>query len=262
MNNQPQVFGTLLGYAPGNVAAYSSDYDSVDPKALPDRHAYRHYVDGVYTGYKWQCVEFARRWLLLNKGYVFEDIAMAYDIFKLRHVNIVGGNKTLPLQSFNNGSKRAPEPGCMLIWNEGGEFELTGHVAIVTEVFDDCIRIAEQNVDHECWPEGRDYARELPARRSDDGGYWIKCSYVDGDILGWVIQTSDQRGSIKVTPPNPKLFNLKLAQVKNNNASENNWLNIANSDEYAYVQANGCTLTSVKENQNRFFVSQPARKRN
>jgi len=61
-------FGTLLGVAPGNVPVYSSDYDSADDKELPNRHAYRSYVDGIFMGYKWQCVEFARRWLYLNKG--------------------------------------------------------------------------------------------------------------------------------------------------------------------------------------------------
>src|SRR5690606_21527787 len=54
----PLPLGTVLGYAPGNVAAYSSDYKSADPQQLPGRHSYRHYENGIYTGYKWQCVEF------------------------------------------------------------------------------------------------------------------------------------------------------------------------------------------------------------
>ena len=102
---------------------------------MPNRQAYRHHVDGIFTGYKWQCVELARRYLYLNHGYVFDDIAMAYDIFRLREVRRIGDEARLPLKSFRNGAKRHPEPGCMLIWNEGGEFEITGHVAIVTEVF-------------------------------------------------------------------------------------------------------------------------------
>ena len=89
MKPAPQSFGTVLGIAPGGVAAYSSDYYSVDPQQLPDRHSFRNYVQGVYTGYKWQCVEFARRWLLQCKGYVFDDIAMAYDIFRLKHVRVL-----------------------------------------------------------------------------------------------------------------------------------------------------------------------------
>ena len=32
-------------------------------------------------GYKWQCVEFVRRYLYLNHGMVFTDVGMAYEIF-------------------------------------------------------------------------------------------------------------------------------------------------------------------------------------
>ena len=82
----PAKFGALLGMAPGGVPIYSSDYDSADEREYPTRQSYQSYIDGVFMGYKWQCVEFARRWLYLNKGYIFEDIPMAYDIFDLRHV--------------------------------------------------------------------------------------------------------------------------------------------------------------------------------
>ena len=43
----------------------------------------------------------------------------------------------LPLQAFANGCKRKPEAGALLIWQEGGEFKHTGHVAIITEVLED-----------------------------------------------------------------------------------------------------------------------------
>jgi len=72
-------FGTLLGYAPGGVAVYSSDYDSASDIEYPKRSAFRHYVDGIYMGYKWQCVEFARRWMYQNCGYIFDDVSMAYE---------------------------------------------------------------------------------------------------------------------------------------------------------------------------------------
>ncbi|MGL4566835.1 MAG: bifunctional glutathionylspermidine amidase/glutathionylspermidine synthase, partial [Halioglobus sp.] len=117
----PEKFGTLLGRAPGNVAIYSSHYASVDPAEYPDRDSFRSFLDGVYMGYKWQCVEFARRWLYVNHGYVFDDVAMAYDIFALHHVTRLADNQLLPLHSFLNGSLRAPQVGCLLIWEEGGE---------------------------------------------------------------------------------------------------------------------------------------------
>ena len=187
----PAPFGTVLGHAPGNVAVYSSDYATADDKEYPNRHAYRSYIDGVFMGYKWQCVEFARRWLYLNKGYVFADVPMAYDIFQLTEVTLVAEQATLPLKSFRNGTRRPPEAGCLLVWDEGGEFEVTGHVGIVTEVLPDRIRFVEQNNHHHVWPQDQQWSRELRARVAEDGSYWIQCSFSDDVILGWVIQTAD-----------------------------------------------------------------------
>jgi len=152
---QPAKFGALLGLGPGGVPAYSSDYATADKALLPNRQAYHSYVDGHFMGYKWQCVEFARRWLYLSKGYVFDDVPMAYDIFRLHSVRVAKDGSRLPLRSFKNGARRWPEPGCLLIWDEGGEFDITGHVAIVSEVFRDRIRCVEQNVENAVWPAAR-----------------------------------------------------------------------------------------------------------
>ena len=39
--SQDAPFGTLLGYAPGGVAIYSSDYSSLDPRDYDDDAAFR-----------------------------------------------------------------------------------------------------------------------------------------------------------------------------------------------------------------------------
>lgn len=62
---------------PGGVAIYSSDYSSLDPRDYDDDAAFRSYIDDEYMGHKWQCVEFARRFLFLNYGVVFTDVGMA-----------------------------------------------------------------------------------------------------------------------------------------------------------------------------------------
>ncbi len=82
IDTKPTIFGTLLGIADGGVCSYSSDYETANDTEYPNRSAYRSYYDGIYMGYKWQCVEFARRWLYVNKGYIFNDVSMAYEIFK------------------------------------------------------------------------------------------------------------------------------------------------------------------------------------
>lgn len=258
----PAKFGTLLGVGPGGVPAYSSDYASADKAQLPNRDAYRSVVDGVFMGYKWQCVEFARRWLYLNKGYIFDDIAMAYDIFRLRSVRVVKDGSRLPLKSFRNGARRLPEPGCLLIWNEGGDFDITGHVAIVTEVFADRVRCVEQNVHNSVWPDGQTYSRELAARLSEDGGYWIDCSFGDARILGWVIQTEDGTHAETIVDVDPRLFNLQEGELPHGGQAETTWLDLSEPDEAAYVaKMKGCRLSTRPEDQYKYVrVSETAYK--
>jgi glutathionylspermidine amidase/synthetase len=125
-------FGKAMGTSTGGVVAYSSDYKTVNNNEYMTRHDFHSYVDGIYLGYKWQCVEFARRWLYVNKGYIFNNVAMAYEIFELTSVRDLATNTELPLYAFKNGATRPPEIGSLLIWKEGGHFEETGHVAIIT----------------------------------------------------------------------------------------------------------------------------------
>ena len=103
--SQDAPFGTLLGYAPGGVAIYSSDYSSLDPQEYEDDAVFRSYIDDEYMGHKWQCVEFARRFLFLNYGVVFTDVGMAWEIFSLRFLREVVNDNILPLQAFPNGSR-------------------------------------------------------------------------------------------------------------------------------------------------------------
>jgi glutathionylspermidine amidase/synthetase len=250
-----QDFGTLLGYAPGNVGAFSSDYDTASDQQYPRRSSYRSYYDGVYMGYKWQCVEFARRWMYINHGYIFDDVAMAYDIFELRSVRDLSCNTLLPFNAFRNGSKAHPEPGSLLIWEEGGEFEDTGHVAVVTDVTENYIRIAEQNVGHHQWQEGCDFARELSAKVTDDGEYWVKCSYGDAEILGWMTQTDDHQHAEPTPEINSALFAIKTAQADTAAITRKSWLNVANNAEAAFVEMmGGHYLSNNESQQSRYFM--------
>lgn len=104
-----EPFGTLLGYAPGGVAIYSSDYDTITDAEKEDDISFRSYIGNEYMGYKWQCVEFARRFLYLNYGVVFTDVGMAYEIFSLRFLRHVVDDSILPLRAFKNGCQQAPE---------------------------------------------------------------------------------------------------------------------------------------------------------
>ena len=60
----------------------------IDPQEYEDDAVFRSYIDDEYMGHKWQCVEFARRFLFLNYGVVFTDVGMAWEIFSLRFLRI------------------------------------------------------------------------------------------------------------------------------------------------------------------------------
>ena len=147
------------------------------------------FYDGIYTGYRYQCVELARRYLIVNHGVTFESIPMAYDIFQLKFVKRVEDGSLVPMTSHENGSTVRPVKGSMLIWKPLGGFKVTGHVAIIVDVSDDGVSIVEQNVYDTVWPSGQQYSRRLPATVDrQTGGYSIQCTYShEEEILGWTI---------------------------------------------------------------------------
>ncbi len=165
-------YGTVLGVAPGKVDAYSNcSADCVITE--PNRQA------GTYTGIKWQCVEFARRWLLVNEGLVYGDVDVAADIWShITYLTRVADQKKIRLDAYLNGSTQAPRVGDLLIYAR--EYENTGHVAVVTavDVAAQSVKVAEQNFANAPWPGN--YARKIELI-SKDGRYWI----LDAYLLGW-----------------------------------------------------------------------------
>lgn len=231
-------FGTLLGYAPGGVAIYSSNYGSLDPRRYPEDADFRSYIGNEYMGHKWQCVEFARRFLFLNYGCVFTDVGMAWEIFSLRFLRQVVNDNILPLQAFANGSKRAPQAGALLIWQKGGEFHETGHVAVIAQLLDDKVRIAEQNVVHSPLPLGQQWTREL-RMTVENGTYTLHDTFDDTEILGWMIQTDDLEHSIPQPELDGELLKISGARLKNKRQFDGKWLNENDALQQAYVRANG-----------------------
>lgn len=231
-----EPFGTLLGYAPGGVAIYSSDYSSIDKEDYAANDSFRSYIGNEYMGHKWQCVEFARRFLYLHYGTVFTDVGMAYEIFSLRFLRKTINDDILPLQAFANGSKQPPAVGALLIWQEGGEFKVTGHVAVITEVLEDKIRIAEQNVIHTRLPAGQQWTRELPLKVTDNG-YFIQDTFDNTTLLGWMIQTEPNTYSLPQPKIAPELLAIHAEKLENKGQLDGKWLDESSPLEKAYVVA-------------------------
>ena len=164
-------FGEVLGVGLGDVPAYSncnSDCVFFSPNKK----------QGTYTGIKWQCVEYARRWLFRNKGVVYGDVDVAADIWALNQVTRIKDNKKFEMTSFPNGNEQAPQVGDLIIYAKA--YLKTGHVAVISGIDDKLqqIKVIEQNYKNAKWPA--DYARKIPYTKQD-GKYWLLDTYV----LGW-----------------------------------------------------------------------------
>ena len=134
-----QKYGIKLGQSHNGTSAYSNCNSSC---VIFDSNT----VDGVYTGIRWQCVEYARRWLLLNKGVVFGDVDIASDIWdSIGFYTRVSNNKKIPVETLSNGSSHAPERDDLLVYSQ--KLFGTGHVAVVVDVNlkSGMIELAEQN---------------------------------------------------------------------------------------------------------------------
>ena len=166
------TYGAVLGKSVTGIEAYSNCSDQcVNPKPF--------FIDKTFTGIQWQCVEYARRWLLVNYGVVYGDVDIAADIWQLE--NVVAPNKEVskPFDSILNGDKdRFVQRGDLLIYSRA--FLGTGHVAVVVKVDANNQRVylAEQNFSNQPWPG--DYARYV-SYIIHDGGMWL----LDPYLIGW-----------------------------------------------------------------------------
>ena len=179
-------FSQVLGVAPGGVLAYSCHYRSASAeRARPGSH---YLPDGTYTGYRWQCVEFARRWLILTRGVTFASVGMAYEIFDLTEFapapsahRSANPSRGVPITCCRDGASQIPpEGGDLLIWD--ARHDGTGHVAVVTAVDDRFVYVAEQNWDDKVWPSGQSFGRKLKLRCGPDGSFTV----VDRYMVGWI----------------------------------------------------------------------------
>jgi glutathionylspermidine amidase/synthetase len=165
-------YGQILGVSRRGVEAYSNCQSRC---VVYEPNHWK----GTYTGIRWQCVEYARRWLLINKGAIYGDVDIAAEIWnRINYLTDVKTNKTLPLESHLNGSKQPPQVGDLLIYARA--FNETGHVAVVIDVDykDGAIEVGEQNYNNEPWPG--DFSRKIDLVKKGDN-YWL----LDAYLLGW-----------------------------------------------------------------------------
>ncbi len=98
--------------------------------------------DGYYYGRKWQCVEFIKRYYHDAHDHHMPNVwGHAKDFYQsdLSHGSLNQGRGML---QFKNGGNIAPMVDDLLVWNN----EPYGHVAVISEVHDNYIMVAQQNI--------------------------------------------------------------------------------------------------------------------
>jgi len=167
-----QPFNKILGQSPRGVVAYSNCSERCV-------HPQPQFSEGVFTGISWQCVEYARRWLLKNYGVVYGSVDIAADIWDLETVSSADKSQQFAFHSIVNGeASAAPKRGDLLIYAQ--QFLSTGHVAVVLKVdnANQKIWLGEQNFSNQQWPG--DYARVITFVKQAD-----KIFLLDPYLLGW-----------------------------------------------------------------------------
>jgi hypothetical protein len=100
----------------------------------------------VYTGVKWQCVEFVRRYLILRYGITFETVKNVYELKNTSNFYFLMSGSPLPVHFYNTGFPMVNDI-LILSWKD------TGHVAIVCNVDQNkgLIYTVDQNSEPEQW---------------------------------------------------------------------------------------------------------------
>ena len=130
---------------------------------------------------KWQCVEYSRRWLIMNRNITYASVDIAAEIWDLTTVIMLGSDSILPFNSFSNGvTPSPPKIGCLLIYN-AIDLPPTGHVAVVVDINYDAgyINIGEQNWSDDFWQSN--YARQIKLSKTTGGFYKLEDDY----LIGW-----------------------------------------------------------------------------
>jgi len=187
-------FGTVLGTTDG-VPAYSNGGSNIISKE-------NNYVsvDGVmvFTGLRWQCVEYARRYLVQVFKVTFDSVANAAEIWNLTTWwSVNGGNQTttVPVTShINAASSMPPQRGSLLIWAAGTDIGPYGHVAVVVKTNTTALFITEENYDDTVsWKDVRSYSRSLRLTRNDTTGFYTVHCQESSSFKGWITMKDGER---------------------------------------------------------------------
>jgi hypothetical protein len=86
---------------------------------------------GVFTGLKYECVEFARRFWVITRQYTFPEIESAVDLWSLTHFqSVIPERPDLAMQHFYPTTSNVPILGDLVIFDRSPTAP-HGHVSVV-----------------------------------------------------------------------------------------------------------------------------------
>jgi trypanothione synthetase/amidase len=196
------------GAAPGGTAAFSNQDDT-------HFTAVENYSDDgvIFLGYQWQCVEYARRWLLERKGLLLPQVYFAAHIIFLDTVYDLD-LRPVATVIVRNGTTTRPVPDSLIVYPQSRE-NFVGHVGVITEVGEDYVCVADQNRFFHHWGE-RTHSMRFKLDKTPDGKYFIRDHEVE--CAGWLTfpghpnleAKPEVPRSLKGTPALSTWTNLKL----------------------------------------------------
>lgn len=179
------------GTCPGGVVAYSNGDDM---SFTHEENLYDH----LFIGWKWQCVEFARRWLLLRKGLLLPEVDFAAHLIYLTYAVDPQTGEQVPMRAVFNHGMEKPVEDALIIYGERID-NFVGHVGVIVEVGDNYVRIADQNRYFHKWDAH--YSMEFPLVHHPDGSWEIVDDHAH--CVGWL--TFPGRPNRPVGSPAPKI---------------------------------------------------------
>ena len=136
--NRSKKFGAIVGTFDG-VSAYSNRKNGT-------KKTRSNYIN---TGIKWQCVEYARRYLQTTRGITFANVKGAFEIPRAKF-NTLDGDSVKKTNDMKVGS--------LVIWPKKYKKNTPyGHVAVVSKIKSNGIYVAEQNYDDKTFPRFINY---------------------------------------------------------------------------------------------------------
>ncbi len=177
-------FGSELGIADGAIAYSNCKSTCIKPAYsflnLKTKEITIHLQDPKntqlhYIGVIHQCVEYARKWWMLNYGITFGSVDSAFEIIYLAEGKNIYSNEQFSLtRSINGTAKRPPARGDLIVYgaDRGNPNWRHGHVAVVVAVDlnKGVVSIAEENYNNQPWLNPQAFSRQLRLFR--EGEYY------------------------------------------------------------------------------------------